>query len=70
MENNKNEKWFYFTFGCDHPLKNIMMRHYGSYEESRELMIKYFGTKWCGQYEDSDDTQNMILEYNYQILDF
>ncbi len=51
-------KWC-FTFGqahC-HPVTGNPLRDYwveviaGDFDAARDLMVKVFGTKWCGQYE-------------------
>lgn len=52
--------WF-FTFGMTHQsphgedVRDRFIRIHGTYRDAREIMIAYFGTTWCGQYESAQD---------------
>jgi hypothetical protein len=43
-----------FTWGSGHPFAGCYIEIHGTHGSAREEMVKYFGIKWCGQYESRD----------------
>ena len=54
----KDMKFYVFTFGCAHPLHNMLQGVYATSEmKAREVMIEFYGTKpWCGCYQVREPT--------------
>lgn len=53
-----------FTFGYGHvhretgdKLANYFVEIGGSHDEAREVMVRHFGTRWCGQYANRGEAQ-------------
>ena len=69
-----DKEYWYFTFGCgknygDRQGKYVKIP--GTYERARDLMILWYGKKWCGQYtkEEIDEMSKKygVVEYTEGI---
>ena len=45
-------QWFMFTFGVGQKHGGHYVRIFGTWESSREEMIRRYGTEWCWQYTE------------------
>ena len=52
---------WYFTFGLSHvaphgeDVYGKYVKIHGTYRDARDIMIAYFDSRWCGQYETAID---------------
>ena len=51
----KTQGVWYFTFGCDHPLKNhVQPVKAPDYDAARLKMLDAYGQKWCSQLDEAE----------------
>lgn len=50
--NPSDKQWYVFTFGVGQKYGGHYVRFYGTYEEAREKMVRYFGLTWAFQYSE------------------
>lgn len=61
------KRTWYFTFGCEHPLRgHVQPIEAQSYMDARYKMLTAYGHKWCAQY---DAAQFAEFEAKHGALD-
>lgn len=55
-------RFYVFTFGLAHPLRNMLQGVYATSEQkAREVMREFYGTKpWCACYEVREPTHDEL----------
>lgn len=65
-----------FTFGQNHthplggyPMKDFWIEVHGTFDESREKIVKRFGDKWAFQYLKSEFDPSFFPKGRHEVID-